>query len=230
MDKRKKYILMLDTETANSFISSNGKLDLRDSLVYDIGVAIIDKQGNVYATKSFVISEIFLDHGNLMDSAYYANKILTYGKDILEGTRTVRTIWQARKEILALCKEWNCTTVCAHNARFDYRSLNNTVRYISGSSCRYFFPKQFVWWDTLLMCYDTYYKQKSYRRFCEKYNYQTKHKTPRPQLKAEVLYRYLSGDNSFIESHTGLEDVLIECYILKQCLRQHKKMRKCLFK
>jgi hypothetical protein len=57
----------------------------------------------------------------------------------------------------------------------------------------------------------------------------TKHKKPQVRLTAEILYRYISGDRDFIESHTGLEDILIETALLAHCFRQHKKMEKRLF-
>ena len=41
---------------------------------------------------------------------------------------------------------------------------------------------------------------------------------------AEVVYRYLIKDEQFIESHTGLADVLIEVQIMAKCFAQHKKM------
>ena len=37
---------------------------------------------------------------------------------------------------------------------------------------------------------------------------------------------YENGNNDFVESHTGLEDVLIEKEIFAKCMAQHKKMRK----
>jgi response regulator RpfG family c-di-GMP phosphodiesterase len=43
------------------------------------------------------------------------------------------------------------------------------------------------------------------------------------------IYRYIKKDTSFIESHTGLEDTLIEKEILAYCIKQHKKMDKLLF-
>jgi hypothetical protein len=48
-------------------------------------------------------------------------------------------------------------------------------------------------------------------------------------MTAEVLYRFITKDNDFVESHTGLEDVMIEKEILAYCYRQHKKMKKELF-
>ena len=46
MDRRKTYYIGIDTETCNSRIDIDGKLDLTDSLVYDIGWAVVDKKGN----------------------------------------------------------------------------------------------------------------------------------------------------------------------------------------
>jgi hypothetical protein len=57
----------------------------------------------------------------------------------------------------------------------------------------------------------------------------TNHATPRPRATAEILYRYISGEDNFIESHTGLEDVMIEKEIFAKCMAQHKPMRKKLF-
>lgn len=44
------------------------------------------------------------------------------------------------------------------------------------------------------------------------------------QTNAQVCYRYLTGDNTFIEKHTALADVEIETEILLHCLKQKKKI------
>lgn len=46
MDKRKTYYIGIDTETCNGRIDVDGKLNLTDSLVYDIGWAVVDKIKN----------------------------------------------------------------------------------------------------------------------------------------------------------------------------------------
>ena len=84
-------------------------------------------------------------------------------------------------------------------------------------------------WDTLKMARQTIGKQESYIAWCVNNGYLTKHKVPRVRLTAEILYRYLSGNKDFIESHTGLEDVIIETKIMAHCLRQHKKLKKRLY-
>ena len=79
------------------------------------------------------------------------------------------------------------------------------------------------------MSRDTICKQKSYIDYCKRNGYMTKHKKPQARATAEIIYRYIKGDDNFNESHTGLEDVLIEKDILVHCFRQHKKMRKSLY-
>lgn len=225
IDKRKHYIIVLDTETCNSILT-DGKLDLSDSLVYDLGFAVVDKKGNVYESHSYVIKEIFYGMKDVMASAYYADKIPSYKKEIAEGSRKVVSLFEARAILKKTLKKYRTSTIAAHNARFDVNALNNTYRYLTKSKYRYFFPFNVVLWDTLKMARQTIGKQKGYKLFCEMNGYMTKHKVPQVRLTAEILHRYLTGNKNFIENHTGLEDVLIEKDILSHCLAQHKKMKK----
>jgi DNA polymerase III epsilon subunit-like protein len=119
--------------------------------------------------------------------------------------------------------------MCCHNARFDYRALNNIQRWTTKSKYRYFLPYGLEVWDTLKMARDVLFKMPTYIAFCEENGFMTKHKKPQPQLTAEVIYRYITNNTDFIESHTGLEDVEIETEIYKYLVRQHKPMRKKLF-
>lgn len=228
MDKRIKYLIGLDTETCNG-ITINGKVDLSCSLVYDIGYQITDKKGRVYRQRSFIVREIFFGMHNVMKSAYYANKLPKYYEEIAEGKRVVASLYEIKKTLENDMKEFNCNTIFAHNARFDYNALNNTIRYITKSKYRFFFPFGCEIWDTLKMSTDVFGKMKNYCAFCERNGYMTKHKTPRTRFTAEIIYRFLTNNTEFVESHTGLEDVEIETEILKECFRQHKKMRKKLF-
>jgi hypothetical protein len=77
------------------------------------------------------------------------------------------------------------------------------------------------------MARDVIGKMPTYRKWCEANGYICRN----GQLKmtAEVLYRFISGNEEFDEEHTGLADVLIEKDILAYCYRQHKKMRKKLW-
>ena len=218
MDKRKTYYLTIDTETANS---------MDDPMMYDIGGAIHDKQGNVYETFSFVIYEVFCVDRRLFDTAYYAKKRPIYEAQIAEGSRRIVSVTTAQRHIRELCKRYNVKAIIAHNARFDYKSTNTTLRYLTKSKMRFFLPYGIPVWDTLRMAQDTICKQKTYIRFCEANGFTTKNGKPR--ATAEILYRYISGNTEFDEDHTGLEDVLIEKEIFAKCMAQHKPMRKRLW-
>ena len=229
MDKRKTYGIILDTETANTIMEEDGKLNMMSVLPYDFGFAVIDTKGNIYEKHSYVNSDIFLDEYTLMQSAYYANKIPQYIRDLIDGTRVLKTTCEIRKIIFDLVQKYDCKFIMAHNARFDYRACNNIQRWTTKSKYRYFFPKDVEIWDTLKMARDVIAEMPTYRQFCQDNGFMTKHKTPQPQLTAEVIYRFITSDLTFEESHTGLEDVEIENEIYKYCIKQHKPMRKKLF-
>lgn len=215
IDRRKNYYLTIDTETANT---------LDTPIVFDIGGAVHDKQGNVLETFSFIIREVFYEMPELMSKCFYLAKIPQYNAQIYRGERKVVSFYQVKKYIEDLCKKYGIKAIIAHNMRFDYRATTTTQRYLTTSKYRYFMPYNVELWDTLKMSQDTICKQKTYINWCAKNGYLKKNGTPR--ATAEILYKYISGNDDFIESHTGLEDVLIEKEIFARCMAQHKKMRK----
>ena len=226
IDRRHRYGIMLDTETANT-LQENNALDMSCVLPYDFGFAVIDSHGNIYEEFSFVNSDIFIDEREMMSSAYYANKIPLYLRGLEDGSRTMSNTYGIRKVLIDKMKEYNCGFVCAHNARFDLTACNNIQRWTTKSKYRYFFPYGTEIWDTMKMARDVIAPMPTYQKFCAENGYLTKQGKPR--LTAEILYRFISKDVTFTEDHTGLEDVRIEVEILKYCKRQHKKMRKKLF-
>lgn len=229
IDRRKKYIIVIDTETCNGIVSKTGQLDLKDSLVYDLGLAVIDKRGNVYETRSFVIRDTFYGMSDVMKSAYYADKIPAYHKDIWDGKRKVVSFLEAKLVLRDIMEKYRTNVICAHNALFDYRALNTTQRYLTKSAFRYFFPYNVEFWDSLKMVRSVMGQMKTYQRFCQENGYMTRHKKPQCRFTAEICYKYIINDTNFTESHTGLEDVLIETQIVAYCIKQHKKMKKLLF-
>lgn len=227
IDKRRHYIIDLDTETANTMTNPDGSLNMEDVLMYDCGWQVMDKHNNVYVQRSYVNADIFLDEKKLMESAYYAKKIPQYEAEIKSGKRILATTLTIRKQMLEDMRTYNTKTVCAHNARFDKNALDKTLRYVTKSKFRYWFPRDVEWWDTLKMSRDVIHKMPTFKKWCEKYGFFT----PTGKLKAtaEVLYSFITKNPEFSEAHTGLEDVEIEGHILAYCFRQHKKMRKKLY-
>lgn len=200
--------MIIDTETANS---------IEQPLPYDIGYAIIDtEKDKILLEKSFVVAEIFLDK-ELMTSAYYAEKIPQYWDEIASGQRTLKGIYNIRKEVQKDVKEYNIKKVGAYNMGFDKRATVNDIRFISGSFVRWFFPfgtEFFCIWN---MACSSILNTKEYIDFAVKNNYIS----PKGNINtnAEKAYAFIKNDTEFKEEHTGLEDVKIEIEIYRAVLR-----------
>ena len=201
--------LIIDTETT-------GTID--DPICYDIGFAVIDENGTTYEKGSFVVADVFLDD-ELMSDAYFKEKIPQYWEDIKNGSRQLRKFSSINFLIRKIMTEQNITTVIAHNARFDYRSTNLTKRYITSSKYRYFFPYGTEIWDTLKMSREVLKDDEEYRKFCVENNFVTSRNQNR--YTAEIIYRFLTNDLQFVESHTALEDVMIEKEIFAYCVQKN---------
>ena len=201
--------LVLDTETTNS---------IDDPFAYDVGFAVVKANGEVLETHSYVVADIFLDK-DLMSSAYFADKIPQYWEEIKSGKRILRRFKTIKSILRDVVCQYGIRYVVAHNASFDYRSLNYTQRLLTSSKYRYFLPWGIEVWDTLKMARECLGKNEEYIQFCldNGFVYGSEDK-PKCRFTAEIIYRFLTGNLDFIEEHTGLEDVLIEKDILAYCL------------
>ena len=217
VDKRKKYLMVLDVETTNNQIGVKNAPN--DGLVYDLGFTIIDKKGNIYAKRSFAIKEIF-DWKELMDTAYYKNKLPKYYERLTKGVMEKISIWEARKRIKSAIEYFGIKEVYAFNANFDYTTLNNTVRYLSGSGCRWFFPYGTKICDIWHIACQVLGTQKTFQW--------ENIRNERGNLitNAERMFAYLSQEFDFQEEHTGLADAIVETQILARCFKSHKSIDK----
>ena len=204
--------IVLDTETTNS---------IDDPIVYDLGWAVVDADGVVYETYSYVVADVFCD-ADLMASAFFADKIPTYWEQIKSGERTLARFSTIRKAFHACAKANNVTKFFAHNMRFDYKSTNLTQRFLTSSKYRFFFPYGAEICDTLKMARQALKGDVNYDNFCYNNNYVTKNGCKR--YTAEIIYRFLTNNLQFEEEHTGLADVLIEKEILRFCLQKNPNM------
>ena len=215
LDKRKNYYLILDTETCPKMPLDEVKPF--NMLVYDIGWQVADIKGNVYVKRSFIVDEIFYGEREKMKSAYYYNKIAQYEEDIKNGSRIVAPFKAIQKYLEADIETLGVCCISVHFARCDDWSLNSTKWWLANdrSDC---YPLDVKLYDTLSMARDTICQYKTY-------NYYTPN-GDRKSATAENLYKYITHNTEFIESHTALEDVEIETEILIRCLKSHRKMRK----
>ena len=198
LKKMKKY-LMFDTETANGF---------KNPMVYDIGLAVIDENGRIYKTYSFVVRNIFYNR-KMMRGAYYADKLPQYRIDIKNGERKVVDFKYVQKVIATLMERYNIEEAVAHNVSFDKRSTSSTYNYVVPNSIKEFFPADTIFLDTLAMARNILKEDEDFYHWCW-INDGLSAKTEKPKFSAENLYRYITDNPNFIESHTALADVLIE--------------------
>ena len=115
--------LVLDCETCN--IVKSDKVTPGNNLPYDIGYQLVEPAtGNILLKRSNIVREIFFGETERMQSAYYAEKLPQYYKDIAEGKRVVRSFFEIMNEIAGICKREKVVAIVAHNARFDVDALN----------------------------------------------------------------------------------------------------------
>ena len=205
-------IMMIDTEATNG---------LDCPIVYDVGYQIFSLDEGVLCERSFVNADVFCD-AELMASAYFADKIPDYWQEIVSGQRTLKKWFNIKKQIAEDCKKYGVEIACAHNAAFDNRALNITQRYQTTSKYRYFLPFGVEWWDTLKMARETLKQNEDYGTFCYENDYLTSRGCRR--YTAEIIYRWLTGNADFEESHTGLEDVKIERQIFEYCVNKNPEI------
>lgn len=147
-DRRRKYYMVLDCETATLPYASDFDGSARQAiaiakpLIYDLGWQIIDRQGRVYRRKSYLISEIF-SVPSVFNTAYYAKKRPIY-IDRLEKGETTLTDWKsAMRELIADMSE--VESVGAYNSMFDFKkAIPFTETYINK-----LYSKDFYKWEEM---------------------------------------------------------------------------------
>lgn len=136
LDKRRKYYMVLDTETATlPFVSEydnaeiKKKIAIAKPLVYDFGYQIIDAKGNVYRRRSFLVSEIF-SVPSVFNTAYYASKRPIYIERIKNGETIVKP-WEEITDIFEADLQ-DVFAVGAYNAMFDFKkAIPFTEKYMN---------------------------------------------------------------------------------------------------
>lgn len=134
-DKRRKYYIVLDCETATlpEAINYDGEerknIAIAKPLIYDLGWKVIDAQGRTYARKNYLISEIFSVPA-IFDTAYYASKRCIYLEKLAKCEITL-TDWKTASAELVEDMD-ACVAVGAYNSMFDYKkAIPFTDLYIS---------------------------------------------------------------------------------------------------
>lgn len=246
---QKNYYAIIDCETCTIPRLKEVKGDmagLNFPLIYDLAYQKQDRKGKVYDRKNWIISEIYASE--YFNTGYYANKRPIYQQLIKEGKAKVVTWEQAKKELLYLMEQ-DKTIACAYNAFFDFKkafhstnrliramySNNNTesikaltdelIRGKKGKTPTKKETQQKFWlvdrWFDIIDIWDfacsSIFQRPTYKNmalengwYSDAGNYKT---------NAECAYRYITQNPEFIESHTAMDDVIIEGEILAYLFR-----------
>lgn len=199
MEKKRALFLLLDTETT-------GTLDA--PFIYDIAFRVVDKKGNIYAEKAYIIKDVF-NNKDLMNSAYYKEKLPLYHSVL---PRVKATIQQVENEL----KAWAglVTYVSAYNLAYDLKACKNTFGHDLFKDNKHYC----IWQNAIFhIC-----QSRLYREYAKENDLTTQSKKFYSS-NAESVYKYLTRQESFIESHTALEDVEIEHVILQSLFTKRKK-------
>lgn len=146
LDRRRKYYLVLDCETATLPCAANyddpaikQKIAIAKPLIYDLGWKVIDAQGRVYRRRSFLITEIFSVPA-IFNTAYYAWKRPIYLERLTKGETELKSWKDATEILLADLAEIESTG--AYNSMFDFKkAIPFTELYIN----MLFSPHYYEW-------------------------------------------------------------------------------------
>lgn len=194
--------MVLDTET----------LGLNNPTIYELGYVIHNQDTKkILKERDYLIKQIY-DNKELFASAYYSNKRPLYEEKIANGLAKAVYWGYALKVLINDIERYGVEEIYAYNSKFDTKAFIHTMKQLKAITK--FEPQIKDIMNHINSITDT----EDYINFCVSNGYMTKHKKPRPQKKAETLYRYLTKNTDFIEDHMALEDSQIELYILKVAL------------
>lgn len=256
--KRKKLYLVLDCETATlpsvSRIARNEKqkqnASIAKPLIYDIGWQVIDRQGNIYIRKSFLIREIFMTP-EVFNTAYYREKRPLYLQKLRANGISLVNWNEAMEEFEKDASI--CYAVGAYNAMFDFKkAIPFTELYMNkqfdddfadwldyqqgiikeicagkkSTSSKEFEPDIFRFRKKVYPLFDVWgiaCKKVINTQSYKKMCIKNMLLTESGQYfktSAETAFQYITGNIDFEESHTAIEDAEIESEILCRALRK----------
>lgn len=259
-DRRRKYYMVLDCETATLPYAANPAFTVEQKkaiaiakpLIYDLGWQIVDKKGNVYARRNYLITEIFSIPA-IFNTAYYAYKRPLYLEKLKNG-EIILTDWKTataefEKDLAAIMG------VGAYNAMFDFKkAIPFTELYIS----MLYSPDFYKWEDFQNHRCDEIarkvgyqsnkefepdvfrFRGKSYPLFdiwglacktilnTDEYRQMcidNKWATASGKYfktSAETAFRFVTGQLDFDEAHTAVDDAIIETELFALIVKKSK--------
>ena len=205
---RGEAVAIIDTETATLW-----------GEVFDFGMVIINSKGKEIARYDAIVEEVY-NSVKLMEKAFYFNKVDSFYEPNLRCGRMTKKSWRTIcVEVSALCAKHRVSVVSAYNLAFDRRVIAATNKKYNGFSMFPVGTKELCLWK--FAC-NTELQSEAFEELAVAQGWVS----PVGNLRtnAEVAYKFMTGNLNFSESHTALDDALIEKDLLKLLMEKHKEL------
>lgn len=194
-------VIVFDTETTS----------LEKPFCYNVGYIILNVDtGRVYAKRDFVIEQIWHNLA-LFSSAYYADKREHYVTAMKARKTKMTKFGLCMRTLQADINRYNVKFGYAYNSSFDEKVFNFNCDWYKVNNP--FDTVQVL--DIRSFAIERIGKTFEYKQFCETHELFTE--SGNFSTTAESIYKFISRNSDFIESHTALADSEIETEILLYC-------------
>lgn len=216
-----RNFIVIDTEGVNNGVINPRNLG-ETALTYDVGFIVANREGEVLERFSFIVSDVFYNKSDLMQTAYYAAKIPTYNEGVNREWK-VATFNEVRKTFNRICRAYNVRDIWAYNCKYDQAALNYTTNQLSNGFCDFFTPYGTRYRDIWDYAGSTICNTVKYVNWCRENGFISPAGNPR--TNADTVGKYITNNLDFEEQHTALSDCEIELQILLAALKRHSKAR-----
>lgn len=192
---------------------------------YNIGFIVADRYGRIYKRYSFAFPEnIWENIVNAVETGICLEMTKTNIQEILsdfQHTYFKRKYKQISiddfyKTFTRVIKRYKIKRLFAYNVSYDKSALNR----LFGEDRFQSLDLQYC--DIISGILTSRLMTNKYCNFCITNNFITDKK--HIMTKAEIVYKFITGNLQFVEEHTGLSDVGIEYEILLSAFNSHKKL------
>lgn len=214
-----RNFIVLDTEGVCDNTPRKGRNMGSNSLFYDFGFIVANREGETLEEFSFVNTDVFMQN-SLMQTSYYADKLPQYWQGMGEDWQQATTleVWQAFKDA---CKRYGVRDVWAYNVGYDRASINHTIEVQSNGFRPFFAPYGIKYRDIWDYAGNTICNTRKFVNWCFENGFVSD--KGNPSTTADTVGKYLRGSLNYQERHTALEDCRDELAILLACFKRKQK-------
>lgn len=215
-----RKFIVLDTEGVNDGKPNANNLGA-NALVYDVGLVVADRTGQVFDKFSIVNTDVFYQD-SLMESAYYHEKIPRYIEGIGENWEPMSWL-QIVNLMRDLVMDYQVRDIWAYNVLYDQSATNYTTAKASNGFKRFFAPYGTRYRDVWDYAGSTICNTQKYVQWCIDNGFVSA--SGNPSTSADTVGKYLRGSLEYQERHTALSDAEDELRILLAAFKRKQKAR-----